>query len=272
MSAELDRIRARLCSTSTLLQQHKQLAAVLAVHEAVHGLQRLRPGMSTPECTEIERLTERSIGLLSSSPDTTTLSLLPLEYVSGKEDDLLDRLRTILESPPDPALQEARSQLEALDRDRQQLLESCLSTLDCGDAQQAKQLFNQLIEQYGGGTELKVEISERFLKKGQEEIAWEYLEKADMDNPSSVHLFNRMGNVLRRLQRYREAEANFLKAMEKADQDENLLFNLGRVYIDWQQWENAIQTAQKALALRPGFDEARSMLSYAQSKLEPASG
>jgi hypothetical protein len=89
MSAELDRIRARLCSTSTLLQQHKQLAAVLAVHEAVHGLQRLRPGMSTPECTEIERLTERSIGLLSSSPDTTTLSLLPLEYVSGKEDDLL---------------------------------------------------------------------------------------------------------------------------------------------------------------------------------------
>jgi Tfp pilus assembly protein PilF len=268
MSADINRARAQLSSTSMLLKQRKLLAAVMSVHDALNTFLHLQPTLLNAEKVEFQRLAERSIHLLNASPDMNKVSPLLLKYAPGAESELLAHLRTILEELQDSAVQEAKTQLEEMEHARQQLMDDGLSQLDGGNAQKAKRFFDQLLEQYGDDTELKVEISEEFLRRGEEEIAWEYLEKANMDNPDSVHLFNRMGKVLRRLQRYKEAEANFLKAMEKADMDEFLLFNLGRVYVDWQQWDKAIRSAEQALALNPGFKEARLMLGYAQKKIE----
>jgi tetratricopeptide (TPR) repeat protein len=268
MSAELNRARAQLSSTSTLLKQHKLLAAVMAVHDAVNTFLHLQPTMLKSERDEFQRLTERSIQLLNSSTELNQIYPQILTYTPGEESELLGYLRAILDELKESAIQEAKSQLEELEHARHQLMEDGRSSLDGGDAQKAKRFFDKLIEQYGEDTELKVEISEEFLRRGEEEIAWEYLDKANMDNPDSVHLFNRMGKVLRRLQRYKEAEANFLKAMEKANTDEFLLFNLGRVYVDWQQWEKAIEAAEQALALNPNFKEAQLMLTYAHNKIE----
>jgi tetratricopeptide (TPR) repeat protein len=268
MSAELNRARAQLSSTSTLLKQQKLLAAVMAVHDAVGGFLHLQPTLLKAERDDIQRLIERSVGLLNASPDMTKVSPLLLKYTPGAESNLLSHLRTILEELQDSAVQDAKAHLLEMERSRQQLLDNGLNQLEGGDARKAKRFFDQLLDQYGDDTELKVEISEAFLRRGEENLAWEYLEKADMDNPETVHLFNRMGKVLRRLQRYREAEANFLKAMEKAKDDEYLVFNLGRVYIDWQQWSMAVDAAEQALALNPHFKEAKQMLGYAQKQIE----
>jgi tetratricopeptide (TPR) repeat protein len=268
MSAELNRARAQLSSTSTLLKQHKLLAAVMAVHDALNTFLHLQPTMLKSERVEFQRLAERSIQLLNSSSELNQIYPQILTYTPGEESKLLGYLRAILDELKDSAVQEAKAQLLELEHARVQLMDDGRSSLDGGDAQKARRFFDQLVEQYGEDTELKLEISEEFLRRGEEEIAWEYLEKANMDNPDSVHLFNRMGKVLRRLQRYKEAEANFLKAMEKADTDEFLLFNLGRVYVDWQQWEKAIEAAEQALAISPGFKEARMMLTYVQKKIE----
>jgi len=71
------------------------------------------------------------------------------------------------------------------------------------------------------------------------------------------HIFNEFGITLRKTKMYDEALANYMKALEISPQDENLYFNIARLYYDLGELEKAQEWLEKALNINPDFREAR---------------
>jgi len=71
------------------------------------------------------------------------------------------------------------------------------------------------------------------------------------------HIFNEFGITLRKTKMYDEALANYMKALEISHQDENLYFNIARLYYDKDDASKAQEWLEKALHINPDFREAR---------------
>lgn len=264
--SELNRARSQLSSTRTLLKQKKLLAAVIAVHDALSTFLKLQPSLFKSEREDFQQLLEKNIHLLHSDENLRQIYPLVLTYAEGQERTLLEQIKTILDELQGSAVEDAKQQLVEMEYARQTLMDNGLGQLNQGNSAGARKIFDQLIAENADDTGLKLDISDEFLKKGDENAAEHYLKQAAQDNPESVHIFNRMGMILRKLRRFEHAESVFLKALEKS-KDEYLYFNLGRVYIDFGRWQQAATAAQSALDINPDFKEARQMLGYVQKKM-----
>jgi len=51
-------------------------------------------------------------------------------------------------------------------------------------------------------------------------------------NPEDVHVYNRLGIAYRKQGNFREAIAEYKKALQVDPEDENLCYNLGRAYLE----------------------------------------
>lgn len=71
------------------------------------------------------------------------------------------------------------------------------------------------------------------------------------------HIFNEFGIELRKACMNEEALGNYLKALEISPQDENLYFNVARLYYDARDWEYALIWIEKSVATNPAFREAK---------------
>jgi tetratricopeptide (TPR) repeat protein len=159
----------------------------------------------------------------------------------------------------------AQKDLASLEARKQAELERGQKHLEQQEFEQAKQVFDALTSEYAGDADLKAEVAERYHKAGLNEEAVGYLSKAIKESPDSLHLYNRIGIVLRKMQDFESAENYYKKALELTQADEYLYFNLGRLYFDWQRWDKTVEAAQHAVGLNPSFDQARKLLAYAQN-------
>ncbi|MBF0481235.1 MAG: tetratricopeptide repeat protein [Desulfovibrionaceae bacterium] len=78
------------------------------------------------------------------------------------------------------------------------------------------------------------------------------------------HLFNDFAINLRKDKLFEEAIVYYAKAIELNPDDENLHFNIARAFYDRQNKEKCLEHLRKALAINPGFKEARLFLDYCQ--------
>jgi len=76
--------------------------------------------------------------------------------------------------------------------------------------------------------------------------------------------FNQFGISLRKNGHYDESIRYYEKSLEIVDEDENVYFNLARVYFEKGQSERCIANLQQALSLNPEFIEAQKFLKYCQ--------
>lgn len=102
-----------------------------------------------------------------------------------------------------------------------------------------------MIKTFKDDTDLKLTISDIYMDEGLVDQAIKYLKDAYKEDPDAVYLLNKMGITLRRAGKHDLASRVFLEAVSKSPDDEYLLFNLGRVYIDEKKWEEAAKVAKK---------------------------
>jgi|GEM_PF-1232142 len=88
--------------------------------------------------------------------------------------------------------------------------------------------------------------------------------------PEHKHLFNEFGIKLRQLGLYGEAIEHYHRALQIAQDDEHLWFNLGRVLSETGRSELAVRIMRKAMSLNPNFWEARHYLQSYLSQDEAA--
>lgn len=75
--------------------------------------------------------------------------------------------------------------------------------------------------------------------------------------PGNKHFFNELGIELRNLKLYDQAIEFYKKALEMASDDEHLLFNMARAYIDSGDKDMAVEYIDRALAVNPELETAQ---------------
>ena len=88
------------------------------------------------------------------------------------------------------------------------------------------------------------------------------LELKSAFSPGYKHLFNEFGTALRKKGLHEEALKYYQKARRLCGDDENLLFNIGRLLFDMGDCSGAAIMLEKALAMDSGFAEAQQLLSH----------
>ncbi|WP_419786953.1 tetratricopeptide repeat protein [Pseudodesulfovibrio sp.] len=74
--------------------------------------------------------------------------------------------------------------------------------------------------------------------------------------------FNQFGISLRKNGHYDESIRYYEKSLEIVDEDENVYFNLARVYFEKGMSDRCISNLQQALSINPEFIEAQKFLKY----------
>jgi two-component system chemotaxis response regulator CheY len=112
----------------------------------------------------------------------------------------------------------------------------------------------------------QLNLGEALLETGDFQGAEQAFKTALSLDPTQTHAFNRLGISLRRQGKLQEAGEYFLRAVEVSEGDENLYFNLSRVYFDQGDTNQARSFLEKALSLKPDFKEAQELLAQMSSK------
>ncbi|WP_027176976.1 tetratricopeptide repeat protein [Desulfovibrio aminophilus] len=119
-----------------------------------------------------------------------------------------------------------------------------------------------------------------YLRRGEKEKALEVLRRlVTLDaafEKRHKHLFNEFGINLRRNGMYEQALDYYGRALDFAKDDEHLFFNIARTHIERRDLGRAREALEQALAINPGFAEARDYLAKlargpAGLKLTPSS-
>ena len=103
-------------------------------------------------------------------------------------------------------------------------------------------------------------IGTLYMEMGQTGKAKEVFKKlSEIDaifEDENKHIFNEFGIELRKANMTDEALANYLKALEISPKDENLYFNIARLYYDAKDYEKALEWIKKSIVFNPHFREA----------------
>jgi tetratricopeptide (TPR) repeat protein len=81
--------------------------------------------------------------------------------------------------------------------------------------------------------------------------------------------FNQFGISLRKNGHYDESIRYYNKSLEIVEDDENVYFNLARVYYEKGMGDECVQKLEQALSLNPEFVEAQKFLKYCRKTAQP---
>lgn len=263
MSNKLITARKKLSSVSTNLKKGKYMPAVQAVHDAL--LIMLRESLMKSERSEFENLLHKVAYALNSDTNLRKVYPLVIDYAPGKEKAFLDAMVELLRLLQEKMNEEAQQDLAAIEARKRMELENGQKALDAEEFDKAKAIFDKLISDFGD-VDLKADIADRYLKAERYPEAFSLLDDALKDDPNAIHLYNRIGMVLRKMKDFETAEKYYLKALTICQDDEYLIFNLGRLYFDWKKWDKMANAAERALGINPNFGEASKMLAFAKKK------
>lgn len=262
MSQELTKGRTSLNRVHTDLKKNLHISAATAVRDAARLFGRVP--MIKSEREEMTELLRTACDALRYNPDIAKQFPLAIEYVPGQEGDLVSLMNQLMEALEETNLDEAKKKQRAF---QEAQMEKALTELKRGDIDSGRRTLGQLELQYAEDADLMVNISDIFAQSGLFEDAAKYLGIAAKLRPDSPGIFNRLGIAFRKIKSFDESEAAFQNALVLDDGDATLYFNMGRLYIDQQNWEKAAECGKKAVELSPDFAEAAKMASYAEKQL-----
>ena len=266
MSQELTKVRAGLNRVSSDLKQGQLISAATSIREGARAFGRI--AMIKNEQEELASLLRAACDLLNFSKEVTSRFPLIIEYVSGQEQALATAMGQLIEVLKEAQMEEAMAHHKAY---KTAQLEKGRSELQRGAIDDGRHTLGQLGNDYSEEEQLLLSIGEEFIRVNMFEDASKYLEQAAHLNLDDAHILNRLGMVRRKLGKYELSESAYLRALELESSDPNLLFNLGRLYLDWGRWEQAAHHARQALKYMPDFAEAEKMATYAEKKCQGSS-
>lgn len=144
-----------------------------------------------------------------------------------------------------------------------------------GEEHLEKKEFNSATFEFGQALKADDKRLDAHLGKGQAHLALGEVDKAKehfekmaaidgLYGEDNKHTLNELGITLRRSGMFEEAIRNYQKASLMDPADEALHFNMGRAYKEWGKTAEAREAVQKALAIKPDFQEALDLLKTLQ--------
>lgn len=262
MSNELTRIRQQLSQIRTQLRKDKILPAIQSLHHAITVI--IKTPLLKAEKEEFEHMLHDALASIMEHPMVREVFPLTIVYTKGQERQLLRDVHELLEIVDSTIQDAAKEALKDFETRRERLLSEGQKQLEKGNIVEAKEVFGKLAKEFKDDPELIGKIGKMYLQYEYYEDAIVYLEAALSMNPELAYLYNYIGMALRKVGKFALAEKYYLRASTYLGKDPNLFFNLGRLYVDWADWEKAIVSATAALKIRPDFMEAKKLQKYAE--------
>ncbi len=129
--------------------------------------------------------------------------------------------------------------------------------LEAGRLEKAEASFQKALEYDADNLRAIFGLGNTYLSAGKVEEARDVFDKImSLDlafGPENKHLFNEFGIRMRKTGLLDMALAYYGKALAASENDENLLFNLGRIHFEMGDFSEAAAAAEKCLALNPEF-------------------
>jgi tetratricopeptide (TPR) repeat protein len=102
--------------------------------------------------------------------------------------------------------------------------------------------------------------AEIYMNKQMDENAEQVLNEILAINPNTVNVFNSLGILYRKQGRCQDALTQYKRAQKVDPNEEKILYNIGRCYVEMKDLEKAKEAFVKALELNPDFEEAKQIL------------
>lgn len=266
MSAELIKARQLISQVRSNLKQGKIIPAAQGLHSAISTI--LRTPLIMSEKEEFDKLLLDATMTLANDPLVRQKFPLAIQFKSGEERQLLETLHALMEALQEESVRAAEDFLQKTQEHKQNLFNQAVEKLKSGNVEAAKRSFHSLRNEFSSDSELMQRIGEALFDAQLFEEACEYLAKSLELSPGAIQVYNRIGIALRKLGRFEAAERYYRKAIEWKDDDPNIFFNLGRLYVEWKQWRKALKAAKIVLRLNPDFEPAQKLYTFAEKKLE----
>lgn len=265
MSKDLIKARKLLGQVGTHLKQGKYMPAAQAISDAITYV--LKTGVIKAEREEFADLFEKTVYALNNNTSFREIYPLIIKYERGEEKALLANMREVLKAIQENINENVRQEAAELEQFKGDQLAKGQDHLDKEESDEARKVFDGLVDRFKSDTDLKADIADRYLRAGLYEDAFNLLEDALHDDPQAIFLYNRIGIVLRRMGQFETAEKYYQKAVAICNTDEYLYFNFGRLYYDWKKWDKMLEAAELALQINPDFAEAAKMKQFALKKV-----
>jgi len=110
--------------------------------------------------------------------------------------------------------------------------------------------------------QLQREVAEILLQTGHAAEAEAMFIKSINQDPDNIHLYNRLGVALRQQKKHQDAMKWYQKALKIDPHHETTHYNLGILFLDLGQKDQARNSLQTALRLRPDFPEAQQLYNH----------
>lgn len=102
--------------------------------------------------------------------------------------------------------------------------------------------------------------AEIYMEKNMDKNAEMVLNEVAKISPNTINVYNSLGIIYRRQGRFDLAIKQYDKALRVNSEDENILYNLSRVYLMMKDVDMAHKTIKKSLSINPDFKQARALL------------
>ena len=265
MSKGLFDARRKLAQSNSLIRQGNIINAVQSLHSGLQDM--LREQLLKSERDEFENLLTQTVRQIGSNKQVLDVFQMRLEYTPGQEKELMENVKVLLDALEAVAIDEAAKRFMEIEADKECRFNEGVAALESGKAEKCREIFDALVKEHPNDVAMLVNMAEAYEKAGLLEEAATLLEKAAALDPGAAYIHNKRGIIYRKMKKYEQSEQAFNTALGITPDDPYLYFNIGRLYVDWQNWPKALDAAGKALELAPGFNEAKMMAEYAQKRI-----
>ena len=158
-------------------------------------------------------------------------------------------------------------EMEEYGAQREDHLAKAQKLLDQGKFDEARDLMSALMMALPDDVDLRLDVGNKYLNKELYEDAEMVFREAQASDPQSIVIINRLGIAFRKMGRYDEAIAEYMKALKIAPRDPNLYYNLALVFYVKKDYPNTLQGVERSIKLKPDFEEAITLKDNVEKKL-----
>ena len=140
--------------------------------------------------------------------------------------------------------------------------------LDKNEFDQARKIFNEVMDDNPDDAGLALEVGDRYMDKGLWTDAEAAYRRAMAIDPNTLLVLNRLAMSLRQDGRLDQALEIYKKALKLNPDDEGLYYNAARVVFQKQRPDIAMKLLKTALEKNPNFEAGQKFLQHLQDRAE----
>lgn len=236
---EVGRIEKKLNEARLLLQQDKLHSCLVKFKESLESL--LRTRMLPSDSKDIYEKVNNFQSLMSNTPSFTKM-FGPVTFRDNDASTTLEFVNQLLIVKD----QEIKGYMEE----------------QVGPAEESSPEREIPEEMEESEIETRAKEAKSYLDNDNFEAAKAIIGKSDEIIWWLLQAYNTSGIEHRRQGRFREALDAFKKALSLQPDDEGLYYNIARIHIELNEWNEALRAIQEALKINPEFNEGRSLESF----------